>query len=823
MHPNRKTAGILIAASLVITFGITSVFSQTPVNLRVESVVGNRHVLSFTPAFCWDYTGSQTNWQIQVDDDPNFTLNLHQATPQVWFWDSGDQDKGTANDDRCATLRGITKTGFVAISLDRRPHIIYWRLRLYVGGSWGPWIASDLRMNQYPLMSENLAIAADPVSSIDPVDPVPAKVTGRTLYVSTSGNDANAGTQAAPYRTIGFATRALTKGDTLLVRGGIYNENVYIYANGGYASGEPNNPITVKAYTGETPVIRAVASGTRTSLTVEGPSSRISDWVFDGLTIGGISATTGILISGAKSITVKNCRFENTVTVNTLGMVIAFSSEDIRVTGCIFDQPLFDQIELGAARHVEIRNNEFTKFNSRHCIHAHGGSANNIIIADNYFHDGYPFEGTIFLYLGTQGSRIVNNVFATVGRRDPNDPNTDSGQAYGLLIVRGGEMMVENNTFYNIEDIAVLANEFTGFGTYRNNIFMKCGQGLRLRGGILPASSTTGAVADYNIFYQNTSDFQYPAGEEGDMAHLPTGNCLGGAPPSSLLCDPKFVNAAAYDFHLQAGSAAIDAADPVSPVPVGGGSRRDVGRFEYGAATPPYDMQSKFSVQDSTPRFTWDIVDVDNELEALFDDLPPGDVDFQTRYQVQIDPKATFDSLSQGRPMLDSGVVSSLVEGYTVPDNRSLASGEYYIRVRLWDDNDNTNRGAWSDHGFRFRVAGEPVPPYLASQVPAAGAQGVSENTTVVAHVKDDGVGVNLATIRMYVNGALITPAISGTINDYTLTYAPPAAFPTNTPVTVRITAQDFNLSPPGLDATYSFTIRDTTPPSPPANVRIIP
>ena len=557
-------------------------------------------------------------------------------------------------------------------------------------------------------------------------------------------------------------------------------------------------------------------------MTIEGPNARITDWVLDGITIGGASATTGILISGARSITVKNCRFENTVTTSTIGMIIAYSSEDIRVTKNVFDQPLFDQIELGAARHVEIRDNEFTRFNTKHCIHAHGGSANNIIIADNYFHDGYPFEGTIFLYLGTQGTRVVNNVFANVRKRDPNDPQTDTGLAYGVLIVRGGEITVENNVFYNLEDIGILANEFTGFGTYRNNIFMGNTVGLRLRGGILPGSSTTGAIVDYNIFYQNGSDFVVPIGEEALLDHLPVGSCLGGPAPSLPQCDPKFVNVSARDFRLQAGSPAIDAGDPLSPVPMGGGSRRDIGRYESGAATPPYEYQPKFNVSDTTPRFGWDIVDVDNLLDDLFDDLPPGDRDYQTRYQVQIDPKPSFDSLSDGRPMLDSGVVSSLVEGYTVPDGRALAAGDYYFRVRVWDDNDTVNKGSWSDYQLRFRVgSSEPSPPYLASQVPAPGAQGVLETTSIVAHVKDDGVGVDLSTVRMYVNGAQVTPAVTGAANDYTLTYAPPAPFGTSATVTVRITAQDLAGSPPGLDSTYSFTVRDTTPPAPPTNVRV--
>jgi len=818
MNDNRNIGKAILAIAVLLgAAGADAALAQTPTNLRVSGLARNRHVLTFTPEFCWDFTGTQSNWQIQADDDPNFELNLHQVVPQVWFWDSGDQDKGAQNNARCATLRGINKPGHVPISLDRRAHISYWRLRLQVGTTWGPWVASDMRMNQYPLMPQNLTAQSDSVSSNDPVDPVPAKITGRTFYVATNGNDANAGTQAAPFKTINKGAKMLAKGDTLLVRGGIYNENVLINANGGYASGEPNNPITVKAFPGETPIVRAVASGNMTAFTVEGPSLRITDWVIDGITVGGTSAAMGYLISGVKSVTVKNCRLDTTYNSNTLGMVVAFSSEDIRVTGCKFDQPVFDQLEVGAVRNLEIRGNEFTEFNNRHCIHAHGGSANNMLIADNYFHDGDPFEATVFLYLGTQGTRVVNNVFANIRKVNPNNPS-DTGLAYGLLIVRGGEITAENNVFYNIEDIGILMFEFTEYGTYRNNIFMKCTQGIRFRGGVLPGSSIVGAVADYNIFYQNAGDIVTQAGELPLLDHPPTGNCLGGVPPSNSACDPKFVNAAAKDFRLQAGSAAIDAGDPLSPVPEGGGSRVDAGRYEFGASTPPYQFQPKFTVGDSTPRFTWEIRDIDNEIGDLF----PGDTDFQTRYQVQIDPKPTFDSLSEGRPMLDSGMVSSLVEGYTVPDSRSLAPGQYYMRVRQWDDHDNINRGAWSDHNFRVRISGEPNPPYLSSLAPAAGAVGVLETTSIVVHVKDDGVGVNLTTVRMFVNGTQVTPAVTGNLNDYILTYTPPAPFVTNATVTVRIVADDLNASPPTLDSTYSFTIRDTIPPQAPANVRVI-
>ena len=49
-----------------------------------------------------------------------------------------------------------------------------------------------------------------------------------SFYVSTTGNDSNPGTQAAPWRTIQHAADTARAGSTVNVRGGIYEELVSI-------------------------------------------------------------------------------------------------------------------------------------------------------------------------------------------------------------------------------------------------------------------------------------------------------------------------------------------------------------------------------------------------------------------------------------------------------------------------------------------------------------------------------------------------------------------------------------------------------------------
>lgn len=74
---------------------------------------------------------------------------------------------------------------------------------------------------------------------------------GNIYYVSTSGNDSNAGTLTAPWKTIQKAADVLTAGDTVYVRGGTYRELVTIKASGSASGGY----IQFLNYVGETPVI----------------------------------------------------------------------------------------------------------------------------------------------------------------------------------------------------------------------------------------------------------------------------------------------------------------------------------------------------------------------------------------------------------------------------------------------------------------------------------------------------------------------------------------------------------------------------------------
>jgi len=113
-------------------------------------------------------------------------------------------------------------------------------------------------------------------------------------------------------------------------------------------------------------------------------------------------------------------------------------------------------------------------------------------------------------------------------------------------------------------------------------------------------------------------------------------------------------------------------------------------------------------------------------------------------------------------------------------------------------------------------IAGDTASPFVSGQSPAPNAQNVPVNTSVVLHVQDSGDGVERASIAMTVNGAAVTPQITGTSSDYTVTYAPASPFAYNATVTVTVNARDLH-SPPNVMSQVSYSFRttagDTAPP----------
>jgi hypothetical protein len=84
-----------------------------------------------------------------------------------------------------------------------------------------------------------------------PTAPSRGLVAGAKWFVDAAhGDDAAAGTEQAPWRTLRQALRRLSPGDTLYLRGGTYHETVFLSR-----SGTAEAPITIGSYPGELAVL----------------------------------------------------------------------------------------------------------------------------------------------------------------------------------------------------------------------------------------------------------------------------------------------------------------------------------------------------------------------------------------------------------------------------------------------------------------------------------------------------------------------------------------------------------------------------------------
>lgn len=140
---------------------------------------------------------------------------------------------------------------------------------------------------------------------------------GAHYYVAPDGNDAAAGTLAAPWASVARAQLSAQPGDTVVLRGGTYafadaerackSQTDRVDVISLTQSGTEGNPIRYTAHEGETPVLDF--SGVMSDCRIKGISV-VADWlVLEGLEVTGVrqnnnlnNESWGIWISGSNNI-----------------------------------------------------------------------------------------------------------------------------------------------------------------------------------------------------------------------------------------------------------------------------------------------------------------------------------------------------------------------------------------------------------------------------------------------------------------------------------------------------------------------------------------
>ena len=347
----------------------------------------------------------------------------------------------------------------------------------------------------------------------------PSRSHGRTLYVSSGGD---CGGERPCYGTLQDAVEAAASGDLIKVAGGVYTSSSdqvvrierSVHLIGGYPSNDWSQP-DPEAYA---VIVDAEQIGGRRAVVVEG------------------------------------------------GDGTAITLEGLRIMrGGV-------EVERGG------------------CIYVGGGS---LLLADSIVEDCHASSRGGGMYVSDGAVRVRDSVF-----------RGNAAQYGGALFVEGGSVTLERNKVLSSEApplggaLGVSGGTVTGF----NNVVAEnalAGAGVYLSGGTLEASHWTlvdngryAVIVDLGIEIESGSAAvhdsivaSHQAGFCGSGAvgrqtlfHNVVNPCIAGAScVNNLFGDPKFRNPFASDYHITAGSAAVDRAYSVDVADDVDGGRRPVG------------------------------------------------------------------------------------------------------------------------------------------------------------------------------------------------------------------------------------------------------
>ncbi|MBD3411143.1 MAG: T9SS type A sorting domain-containing protein [Ignavibacteriales bacterium] len=533
-----------------------------------------------------------------------------------------------------------------------------------------------------------------------------AAVSAQSIVVAPDGSDETGdGSLGAPYATLSKASREASPGDTIHMRGGVYNRVQQI--NG--ANGTAEAPIVVRPYGEELPIV----DGAGLALASNEKLLDISNW----------------------GDTIRHYSIEGIEVRNSSGRGVGFRDVDgLTIRDCVVHDIDFYAIG-GSGKNVEIRGNEVYRaaMTNENGSYQGGGwpgviqcynrwaeegapgrndPSEDILIAENHVHDcwgegilvtgtvGVTIEGnvlhdiwSVYIYLGKARAAVVRNNYIYVADSTYDRPDTELPGA-GLWF--GNEMGFDEKEF-PVSDVLAY-----------NNVMVGVGAGIRfwLATDNLVAENTYSDMRFYHnvvvdpvwgaVRFDDIPDgYDQPTGCElrnnifgagGFSSSLPdasgwtSSNNLWeeAAPswasdPSESVGDPAFVNhvlgGAPEGYALASGSPAIDAGVATSVTTDFLGAARDaspdVGAFEYGATSVDRsERPERFSLKPAYPNPF-------NPTTTVAFSLPrAGEIEL-----------AAFNAL--GEP------VATLYAGYktagdheTAFDASDLPSGVYFIRLR---------------------------------------------------------------------------------------------------------------------------------------------
>jgi parallel beta-helix repeat protein len=576
-----------------------------------------------------------------------------------------------------------------------------------------------------------------------------------SLYVSLSGNNANTGTQAAPFRTLNWAGVKAKPGDVVYVRGGVYNESVNIMAVGTAAA-----PILFRSFPGET----AIFDGTGLSGTVlfslnqtdyveasnfeirNASNIAVSGWmtkhttfrnnvvhhaVRNGIYFGYDSPgmSSDVTIEGNQ---VYNCVLENTAHAMQGGWASTVSihhTERARVAGNKIWNNDGEAVAVILSNNVTVTGNEnFDNYsqgvyldNSRY----NTVDGNLIYSTGNtrYFRDGFPGMGIaianeFYDYSNpSSDNTIINNIII----------NTRWGFLYGNFELGGGlkNTVIANNTFYKSSQAMIeIWQDAHSNSVVENNIFYQVG------GTAVATLQGSGVTFRNNNWYGGT-----PTG-----ATAGTGDVYG---------NPAFTNAGglrAIDYKLTASSMAVAKALDLTST---------VGVDYFGTTrTAPFDIGAHQLSSGTT---------LDTQAPAAPANLRPVS---GTSARIDLAWNAATDNVGvTGYTIIRNGASLGTVSGTTWSDTTVISGTKYSYQVIARDAAGNQSAGS-NVVDLAFDNSHAETPDSTVPTAPAALRAGVvtSNSIELVWAASTDNVGVT--RYKVYRDGAFMKNVTAPTVVD---------------------------------------------------------
>jgi NPCBM/NEW2 domain/Right handed beta helix region len=473
----------------------------------------------------------------------------------------------------------------------------------------------------------------------------PSAVAGRALYVANDGDDANPGTQAAPFASIQWAVDHADPGTTIFIRGGTYRERVDITVSGSEDAGR----IVLRNQPGETPILDGsgltVPAGFGGMISIE---SR-HHVTLQGLDVRGYRSSepghvpVGVWVNGGSSdISILDMRIHDLGTdvqrrtgADAHGIAVYGTDAASPIRDVVIDGNEVFDLNLGSSESVVVNGN----------VQGFEITGNEVHDNDNIGIDVIGFEGKAGdpsvdqARSGLVAGNLVYNIDSF-----GNPAYGESRSADGIYVDGGRDVIVERNVIHDVNIGIELASEHadrsTSGITVRNNLVYDAGvislaiggydrrrgstedcvivnntfvrsQGVELlvqfdtrnnviQNNVVVAAEpgnflenayaeNVGNLVDSNLYYSasGAGTWQWKGRTYPSFEAYQRG---AGNDAASIVADPVFVDAAVHDYRLTEGSPAVDAGAylPLAgDLDLAGSARLDDGRPDLGAFERP--------------------------------------------------------------------------------------------------------------------------------------------------------------------------------------------------------------------------------------------